>query len=162
MKKVLRVTYAMALAVAVLFSSSVSSFAVESATVNTEVSEATVAESVSRAGVTYGGNTYPYYSLSTMLKIDTSWQTIAYSSTGFNCNVEIGSYNTGFYGFGVAKTNIRMLAKDGRVIWEEAAAITGDGVSRVFICGSDVYTIQLRTQSGTGSAFACQTKREAN
>lgn len=161
-KKLLKATYAMALAVAVLLSSSVSTFAADISTTNEEMSEAVEMESVSRAGVTYGGNTYPYPSVSSMLRIDTSWKTVAYSSTGFNCNVEIGSYNTGFHGFAVAKTNIRMLAKDGRVIWEEEAAIRGDGVSRVFICGSDVYTIQIRTQNGDGTAYACQTTRPAN
>lgn len=107
-------------------------------------------------------NSFPYPSISHMMDIDTSWQTIASSSTGFGCNVEIASYNSSIVGFGVAKTDIRMLGKDEQVLWEGDGEILGDGERRIFICGNDVYYIQLRTQRGKGAAYACKTTQPAN
>lgn len=161
MKKVLRVTYAMAIAVAVLFGSSVSSFAAESAVADTEVSEATVAESASTreyiAPVTPSpGNKFDYTSMGHARAYTTSWKTLATSTKGFNCNVYIQCMNYGLNGQGFAPSNIRMLDKNGKVLWSETGAVQGQGY-RVFACGSDVYTIQICTSLGGGSAWAYQT-----
>lgn len=75
------------------------------------------------------------------------WTTIATSTTGFNTNVKILVTN----GAVPATTSIRMLGKNGNVVWEEYKAISWSS-SRVFWCGSDVYTIQARTNNGVGSA----------
>ena len=66
--------------------------------------------------------------------------------------------NSSFSGLQVVPSNIRMLGKNGNVLWEESGAIAGQG-SRIFICGSDVYTIQIKPQSGTGAAYAYQTSQ---
>lgn len=95
-----------------------------------------------------------YYSINT----STSWKTIATASSGFDCKVDISCTN-----FNNVPCDIRMLNSKGTVLWEESGAIritsivgSGGYGSRIFECGSDVYTIQIRTQSGTGTAIATQ------
>lgn len=119
------------------------------------------AESSSNSAVTSGynkvtpyANNYPYPSAGNALSITTSWKTIASSTTGFNCNVWIASYNTGTIGLIVAPSDIRMLGRSGNVVWQESGAVAGNGAQRQFWCGSDVYTIQIKTQTGTGMAYA--------
>ncbi len=104
--------------------------------------------------VTTYANRYPYPSAGNALSINTSWKTIASSTTGFNCDVWIASYNLGTIGLVVAPSDIRMLGKSGNVVWQESGAVAGNGAQRQFWCGSDVYTIQIRTQTGTGTAYA--------
>lgn len=95
-----------------------------------------------------------YYSINT----STSWKTIATASSGFDCNVDIKCTN-----FEHVPCDIRMLNSKGSVIWEESGAIqitsmvgSGGPGFRTFWCGSDVYTIQIRTQGGKGTALATQ------
>lgn len=95
---------------------------------------------------------YPYNE-SRRLTTTTSWQTIASSTTGFNCNVYIYNLNTGTSGLGIARSDVRMLGSNGTVVWEESGALPGAG-DRTFWCGGDVYTIQIRTQTGKGTAYA--------
>lgn len=104
--------------------------------------------------ITTYANKYPYPSAGNALSINTSWKTIASSTTGFNCNVWIASYNLGTIGLSIAPSDIRMLDKSGNVLWQESGAVAGTGAQRQFWCGSDVYTIQIRTQTGTGTAYA--------
>ena len=118
-------------------------------------------ESSSKLAVTSGcnmatprANNYPYPSAGRTLSINTSWKTIASSTTGFNCDVWIASYNLGTIGLVVSPSDIRMLGKSGNVVWQESGAVAGNGAQRQFWCGSDVYTIQIKTQTGTGSAYA--------
>ena len=92
------------------------------------------------------------------INTSTSWKTIATASSGFDCNVDIGCTN-----FSNVPCYIRMLNSKGSVILEESGAIkitsmlgSGGYGSRTFWCGSDVYTIQIRIQSGTGTAIATQ------
>lgn len=106
-------------------------------------------------------NSFPYSSVAKALVTTTSWKTIASSTTGFNCNVYIKCSNTALSGWTVVPSDIRMLGKNGNVVWEEKGAIAGLG-DRVFYCGSDVYTIQIRTQSGSGTAYAYQTNQPAD
>ncbi len=103
-------------------------------------------ESESRAS----GNVYPYPPGHRVLSTNTSWQMIAYSTKGFNCNVTISCMNTT-----VSACDICMLGKNGNIVWTENGAI-GGASSRTFWCGSDVYEIQIRTQSGSGTAYAYQ------
>ncbi|MCI8548723.1 MAG: hypothetical protein HFJ38_07570 [Bacilli bacterium] len=105
-------------------------------------------------------NSYPYSSTK-MLVTSTSWKTIASSTTGFNCNVYIKCKNTSLSGWTVVPCDIRMLGKNGNALWEEKGAIAGLG-DRVFSCGSDVYTIQIKTQAGSGTAYAYQTTQAAD
>lgn len=104
-------------------------------------------------------NSYPYQF--NRLATSTSWKTIASSTTGFNCNVYIECWNTTTSGTVVAPCDIRMLSKNGNVVWEEKGAINGVG-HRIFWCGSDVYTIQIKTQAGHGTARAYQTTQSAD
>ena len=101
-------------------------------------------------------NSYPYPSMGRALVTTTSWKKIAESNTGFGCNVYIKCSNTATSGFGVVPSDIRMLGKNNNIVWEESGAIPGQG-SRIFICGKDVYEIQIRTQAGQGTAYAYET-----
>lgn len=83
----------------------------------------------------------------------TSWTTLATSTTGFNCNVAVFNSSTGTDGLGILRADIRMLDRSGKVVWQEAKACPGYG-TRVFWCGSDVYTIQIRVAYGGGTARA--------
>lgn len=87
----------------------------------------------------------------------TKWTTIATSTTGFNCNVEVNTLNAAL----PSTNHIRMLGKGGNVVWEENSAI-GFSASRVFWCGSDVYEIQIRCSSGVGTASCWPTNKPTN
>lgn len=86
------------------------------------------------------------YSPAGVAVTSSAWTTIATSTTGFNCNVKISALNGGL----PATTSIRMLGKDGSVVWEEHQAISFSS-SRIFWCGSDVYKIQARFTNGVGT-----------
>lgn len=103
------------------------------------------------------GNNYPYTS-SRQLQTTTSWKTLATSTKGFDCNVFIKCENTVFVGLRIAKNHVRMLDKNGNILWEESGAIKGSA-QRIFKCGSDVYTIQIRTEAGKGLAYAYETTK---
>ncbi len=83
------------------------------------------------------------------------WTTIATSTSGFNCNVYVKCMNTTLDGLRVVGTNIRMLGRNGNVIWSENEAVAGQG-SRVFWCGSDIYTIQASPRAGLGVIYCRQ------
>lgn len=102
------------------------------------------------------GNKFEHTSMSNALVCSTSWKTIATSTKGFNCNVFIACMNAGTIGLGIAPSDVRMLGRNGNVLWSESGAVRGQG-QRVFKCGSDVFSIQIRTQAGSGSAWAYQT-----
>lgn len=159
MKKTIAVIFAMVLALCC----SVSTFAAELAIPSAATEMDTIATPTAEAEVLSAkANNYPYPRASSALHITTSWKTIAYSTKGFGCNVSITSFNKGTIGLGIAKSDIRMLDRNGNELWYESGAVLGSGVARVFICGSDVYTIQIRTQKDAGTAFAYETTEPAN
>lgn len=77
------------------------------------------------------------------------WTTIAESSKGFNSNVFINVINTS-----TSINDIRLLNRNGNVVWQKDGAIGMNEKLAKFWCGSDVYKVQVRTQRGTGSATA--------
>jgi len=85
--------------------------------------------------------------------VSTQWTTIASTTGGFGCNIKIkGDLMT----LG-ARIDVRMLGKDGQLLWEESNSCPGLG-SRVYDCGADVYTIQVKVKSGvSGTAIAMKT-----
>lgn len=129
--------------------SSVSAFASETNT-NSEVTS--VGFSTPDVPSTRGNN-YPYPSSSSSLYIsNTSWATIATSTTGFNCNVRIEGLVVGNYSI-----DVRMLDSSGNVVWSEYNAIdTVSTAYRVFWCGSNIRTIQVKAHGGNGIAWAYQ------
>lgn len=86
--------------------------------------------------------------------LSTSWTTVAQSSTGFNCNVKLTCT-----AFDVLRVDVRMLGKNGNVVWQEANSCPGLS-SRVYGCGSDVYKIQARVSSGKGICISRQTSEQ--
>lgn len=96
-----------------------------------------------------GSNHFPYTSSKKLETNASNWQTIAYSDNGFNCKVYIECSN----GYVTSNSNIRMLGADGQTVWEETGAQPASG-SRVYDCGSNVYTIQIKNQVGKGYAWA--------
>ena len=100
-------------------------------------------------------NSFPYTSYANALPINTSWKTIATSTTGFNGHVRIYCRNISILSDGsVAKGIVRLLDKNGNVLWtsSDASSVPGQG-SYSYWCGSDVYKIQIKTQAGGGSAW---------
>ena len=91
----------------------------------------------------------------------TSWKTLATSTTGFNCNVAVVNSSTGTDGLGILRADIRMLGKSGNVVWEESKACPGYG-TRIFWCGPDVYTIQIKVKHSSGTAWAYETTESPN
>lgn len=85
--------------------------------------------------------------------LSSSWQTIASSSSGFNCNVTIRCFVTGTDGLGAIRPDIRMLNQNGQVVWAENRSCPGLG-SRTYWCGSNVYRIQIKVATGGGSAYS--------
>lgn len=97
----------------------------------------------------------------TWLNLTTSWKTIAKSTSGFGCNVEIVCNTTGTDGFHPLYADIRMLDKNGNVVWTESKSCPGDGTGRVYFCGSNVYTVQIKVQHSGGTAWASKTSKSA-
>ncbi len=104
--------------------------------------------------------TCKYTSYSNALAVTTSWKDLATSSTGFGCNVTICTRNTAILASGgMAKTVVRMLGKNGDVLWTSTDEYSVPGLgSREYECGSDVYKIQVKTQAGGGSCWIDPTK----
>lgn len=87
-----------------------------------------------------------------------TWTTIATNTEGFNCNVKI----TGYLMDLGARIDVRMLGKSGNVLWSEDNSSPGLA-SRVYYCGPDVYTIQVRVDPGVaGTVFALKTSEPAD
>lgn len=92
------------------------------------------------------------------IEISSSWQEIAYDTQGFNCNVEITGYLTSLG----TRIDVRMLGKNGNVLWSENDSCPGLS-SRVYHCGADVYSIEVRADSGvTGTVLALKTDKPAD
>ena len=93
------------------------------------------------------------------VNLSNTWTTIAYDTDGFNCNVEItGLIMTG-YG---PRIDVRMLGESGNVTWSENDSCPGQA-GRVYWCGPDVYTIQVRVDKGiSGTAIAMKTNKPAS
>lgn len=95
------------------------------------------------------------------ITLSTSWKTIATSTTGFNCNVAISCMVTGTDGLGAVRPDVRMLGRNGNVLWSENKSCPGLS-TRVYRCGSDVYTIQIKVSNGSGTARAYRTTADPN
>ena len=87
------------------------------------------------------------------INTSTTWKTLATSTTGFNKNVTVFNWSTGTDGLGILRADIRLLGKNGNVVWSESKSCPGYG-TRVYWCGTDVYTIQIKVLSGGGTARA--------
>lgn len=142
MKKFLKASITLALALAIVLNCNITAFAVEVPSVGTDMIVATPL-------AVYEDESIAPYSINIEQGkvVRTSWTTIATSTTGFNCNIEILSRNAA-----ISTTHIRMLDKNGNVLWSENDAIACND-SRIFWCGSDVYTIQARTATGLTSIY---------
>lgn len=90
------------------------------------------------------------------VNLSSSWTTIAYDTDGFDCKVEItGSIITSIG----PRIDVRMLGESGNVIWSENDSCPGLA-SRVYRCGPDVYTIQVKVDRGiAGTATALKTNK---
>lgn len=98
-------------------------------------------------------NSYPYPSNTQSLSVSsTTWKTIASSTTGFNCDVVINGLVIGNYCL-----DVRMLDKNGNVVWSEENSVNTLNGARTFWCGKNVYTIQVKGHNGNGIAWAYQT-----
>lgn len=99
------------------------------------------------SGINFVGNG------SDKVEFSTTYKTIAYvdtsRSTGLGAEIVIlVPTNTS-----ISDNDIIMLDRNGNRVWEEFGAIPYEGI-RSFECGSDVYTVQIRTQNGSGQAYA--------
>lgn len=79
---------------------------------------------------------------------DTKWTTVAESNRGLNTNVRITARAALTY------TSIRMLDRNGNVVWSQNNVFDIIGDSKVFWCGPDVYKVQLINATGHRSAYA--------
>lgn len=93
------------------------------------------------------------YSFKKVNNLSSSWQTIASSKVGFNCNVTLRCLVTGTEGSDAVKPDIRMLDENGNVVWSENKSCPGHSM-RVYNCGADVHTIQIKVSNGGGTARA--------
>ena len=151
MKKFSRIFLSLTLICTLLtIGTSVSSFAFEKEIIPT-------GKSINVSDISTQSETYI-----TWLNLTTSWKTIAKSTSGFGCNVEIVCNTTGTDGFHPLYADIRMLDKNGKVVWSESKSCPGDGTGRIYRCGSDVYTIQVKVQHSGGTAWASKTSKPAN
>lgn len=148
MKRTLRIALTTVLVFTMLFCTTFPTYAVSSTT--------GIISETAHPAATYSSS-YPYRSHSDSLIINGStWKTLATSTTGFNCNVIISCSNLSFLSNGkLAKGLVRMIGRNGNVLWTSPAeeGVPGQG-SRVYWCGSDVYRIEIKTQTGGGCAWA--------
>ena len=152
MKYVFKSTMALALVLALVLSCTVAGFAAEIPSNESNEFVQTVAEEATGTTISPRSNQYEYG-----MSVSTSWKTVATATTGFNCYVYIKCMNTLINdNFEVVPCDVRMLDKSGNVVWYESGAVPGQG-SRIFWCGSDVYTIQIRTQGGLGTVYCYET-----
>ena len=142
MKNFFRSTIAMALLAAMMLGTTVSASAATNDTTSVEASAEANAET----------NATPRIS---SYNINTSWTTVLTSSSGFNRDVYIQA--TTFTYNGLVTTvpcDIRMLDKNGNVLWTGTGSVPGQNQKVSFWCGSDVYKVQIRTQAGNGIVYA--------
>lgn len=146
MKNTLKKTIVMFMIFTMLFGNTVSVSAAEF----TDFSS--VAISFEESTTVYSAS-YPYTSLSNALPITTSYKRLAYCSTsgsGFNCNLKVRCELNGISNRGV----IMMKGKSGNILWTASSDnyVPSHG-SYTFWCGSDVYSIWIKTTSGYGNAW---------
>lgn len=113
-----------------------------------------VPKEYAEATISPRGNTYESSGIAVTSK---GWKTVAKSTTGFGCNVQINTLNTR-----VNYVSVLMIGKDGRTeIWSETNAIPYNK-SRVFYCGTDVYEIRVKCvgDQNTSTVSAWPTDRE--
>lgn len=149
MKKSFKRFFYMLMACIMLFSFTTTAFAAEASPVDEGISTA--------AAKSYTCKYTGYYDA---LPVTTSWQVLATSTTGFDCYVTICTRNTAILSSGgIAKTVVQMLGKSGNVLWTstDEYSVPGQG-SYEYHCGSDVYTIRVKTQAGGGSCWIDPTK----
>lgn len=88
------------------------------------------------------------------LEFGTKYVTIAHvnpsESIGFNAEIMIMIPNNFAYH---AYNGVQMLDKYGNVLWEDSDAIPYCSYAN-FKCGKDVYTVQVKTSSGTAEGYA--------
>ena len=152
MKKNLRTTFVMIMAFAMLFGTTLSVSAAETPSFSSVdiVSEDT--DDAAEPAAVYSAS-YPYTSLSNALPVTTTYKRLAYCSTsgsGFNCNVKVRCELNGISNRGV----IMMKGKTGNILWTASSDyyVPSHG-SYTFWCGSDVYSIWIKTTSGFGNAW---------
>lgn len=95
------------------------------------------------------GPHYPYTGMAGGLSINTTYKRVAYcdtSGSGFNCNVLVGFLNNTY-----TNNSVQLRGKTGNVLW---TGTHGFSTSSTYWCGSDVYSIWIKTNSGTGTGWA--------
>lgn len=92
------------------------------------------------------------------VNVSDEWTEIAYDTQGFDCNVKI----TGLLTSVGPRIDVQMLDENGNVLWSENDSCPGLS-SRVYRCGADVYSIEVRVDSGVyGTASALKTDEPAD
>lgn len=146
MKKFLNATLAMIMVFAMFLGNTVTASATNSlvAASSPETAELVAVYSAS----------YPYTSFSNSLAINTTYKRLAYCSTngsGFNRNLKICCELNGISNRGV----VQMRGKNGNILWTASSdehLVPSHG-SYTFWCGSDVYSIWIKTSTGFGTAW---------
>lgn len=92
------------------------------------------------------------------VEVTTQWKTVAKNTQGINGNVKV-CCNV----IGVTRVDVRMLGKNNNVVWSESNSCPALS-NRVYHCGADVYTVQVKvsTSSAYGTAFALKTSEPAD
>lgn len=111
------------------------SFAAEIPTVETTVESTISADS--NGGISPHGNSYEGGGIGAN---SSEWTTIATSTNGFGCTVQVNVNGTG-------RVSIQMLGQNNDKLWSETGALGLVG-SRQFYCGTDVHKIQVKCVSG--------------
>lgn len=93
------------------------------------------------------------------MAITTSWKTIysvsTSSATGINRNISMWANTTSLTSTGArVACDLKMLNRNGQRVWLGEGVVPGNSSTVSFWCGSDVYTVQIKTRGGTGTAFA--------
>lgn len=148
MKKFAKKIISLSLMLVMLFCCTFSTFAAEKS-ISTGVYGKT---STSYSGyVDLYSNTYPYTSSTNALTINNSaYKRLAYSNTGFNCYVKIRCSLNGLSNRG----SVILKDKSGNILWTTPSTdyVPSHG-SYTYWCGSDVYSIWIKTTSGFGTAW---------
>lgn len=148
MKKFAKKIISLSLMITMLFCCTFSAFAAE---------KAVSADVYGRTSTSYSGdvalysNTYPYTSSTKALTINSSaYKRLAYSNTGFNCYVKIRCSLNGLSNRG----SVILKGKSGNTLWTTPSTdyVPSHG-SYTYWCGSDVYSIWIKTTSGFGTAW---------
>jgi|GEM_PF-1432062 len=88
------------------------------------------------------------------VNIGTSYYSFNVESSAKGRDFYIKVYNASYnWGSTKNRNDVRMIDKNGKVVWEEYGAIAWNG-SRNFWCGSNVAKVQVRTQYGIAAVYA--------